>query len=321
METITNSGSYFHYRQHSWPPKSVVGERPRRTKSWESSHTETPANLSRKSIILESWDVCSLVMLNTPHARIIPTSPLMASYTEQSIEGEMRQFPGVVMLGWKDGCPHLRALKLESRPGVLRTRLPVMHSRVLRCYLFVLSSCDIWAKATTTHSCVSLFWALTLYTCYTNLETWYLTAPRTLKVNFKNYYLVLFWILKHQKRSWTRGYSLDKGSVRSAGGPFGTKDTLSFENLSSASFFWRLLFQGLPSLISLPKRTVECITILSLLFLRLERKLCFVLVSLGIYAAHLSTSDILESYVAAAQNFLIDNIRLWITDDKYINSL
>lgn len=75
------------------------------------------------------------------------------------------------MLGWKDGCPNLRALKLESRPGVLHIRLPVIHSPVLRRCLFVLGSCDIWAKATTTHWCVSLFWALTLYTCYTNLET------------------------------------------------------------------------------------------------------------------------------------------------------
>lgn len=182
-------------------------------------------------------------------------------------------------------------------------------------------SCDIWAKTTTPHSCVGLFWALTLYTCYTNLGTWYLKAPRTPKINFKNYYLVLLLILKHQKMSWTHGYSLDEGSVRSAGSLSVTKDTLSFENVSSASFFWWLLFQGLLSLISLPKWTVECMTILSLFFLWLERKLCFVLVSHGAYAAHLSASDILESYVAAVQNFLIGNIRLWITNDKYINSL
>lgn len=78
MGTITDS-------QHFQPSDSVVGERTCRTKSWESSHTKNPTSVSKKASSPGFWDTCSLVILNTPYARITPASSLMTTHTEQSI--------------------------------------------------------------------------------------------------------------------------------------------------------------------------------------------------------------------------------------------
>lgn len=141
-------------------------------------------------------------------------------------------------------------------------RLPITHLLVLR--LPVLAFCEIRGKASTTHSRVCLFWTLTWHTCYTNLETWYLKAPGTPRDNFMNYcLLLLFSVLRHQKIFWALNCSLQEGNIHFAGNLSVTKDKLSFQNVSSASFFWWLLFQGLPSLISLPEGAVGCMLSLS----------------------------------------------------------
>ena len=114
-----------------------------------------------------------------------------------------------------------------------------------------------WGKQNNPNSCVpvSIFLALnSSHLLYTHLETWYLEAPGPLKtVSWTSMVLSLRISKPCEPHTPTR----DEGDLHfSQVFLFVTKDELSLREDSSASFFWWLLFQGLLSLISLPKWTV-----------------------------------------------------------------